>query len=794
MTLKCVVCLGDHLATVHEVHRLATDAASLPTAPAAPVTRASRAKRPVSSEKVNFSKTQLVQVRCRNDPSKVLDCLAIVDEQACQTFADVKVKDQLGLKAPKVEYSLETLAGVKTHVRGYEIAGLQVKNPREEQWYDMPVAYTGSHLPDTRAERATREIVEHIPSVAHLAKHFEEEDENVESLLLIGLDMSLAFNPTSEGKFPPYAHHNIFGWSVVGSVERDLLPTHTLAYRTPSVAKAERILRGTLVSDVTYLSEEDFLPRHKVLQDGEIFEERPDDDETTFSCDDGTFIKILKNGVCRESDGKLQLPLPLRENIDYIPQDEAPVYYRNKSVLDRVKKNDIMRRRAETAMQQHLDLGHVERAPGSPMTQGQRSNPATKVKIRSPDGEIAVRHTPLVLVNQERKDSIRITLDGAASFKGMSLNDLLYAGPDLNNTLRSVMLRLRTYSVAFSMDIRLMFNCFGVPVNDRDLLRFHWWEDNDPNKALVSYRYRVHPFGARSSPGVSMFALKAIAAIGRREEVLTEEQARFIEGGFYIDDGMGSQPTAEEVIPLITAVAAFLKTFGLNLHKVNSNSQQVMEAFSQENSGQLVTIDPNPIPLALGVVWDTKLDTISVPLKLPEKPFTKRGILATVNSIFDPEGIASPVVLGGRNLMRKVLASRPVVSKNDWDEPLPEEYRQEWESWMNSIQATECITIPRCFSPINDPGVIREYHVFSDASEMAVGCVAYLRSIMPDGTVTVRLICASSKLAPKAATTIPRLELCAALLAAIMLHSLLRDVHLEVKDSFLYTDSMIVLG
>ncbi|RVE43224.1 hypothetical protein evm_012104, partial [Chilo suppressalis] len=53
-----------------------------------------------------------------------------------------------------------------------------------------------------------------------------------------------------------------------------------------------------------------------------------------------------------------------------------------------------------------------------------------------------------------------------------------------------------------------------------------------------------------------------------------------------------------------------------------------------------------------------------------------------------------------------------------------------------------------------------------DASQAAYGACAYIRSVDQNGRVWVKLLCAKSRVAPLKSTTIPRLELCDALLAA----------------------------
>ena len=40
-------------------------------------------------------------------------------------------------------------------------------------------------------------------------------------------------------------------------------------------------------------------------------------------------------------------------------------------------------------------------------------------------------------------------------------------------------------------DIEQMFHSFLVDERHRDLLRFFWYQDNDPAKSLTEYRMRV---------------------------------------------------------------------------------------------------------------------------------------------------------------------------------------------------------------------------------------------------------------------------------------------------------------
>lgn len=88
----------------------------------------------------------------------------------------------------------------------------------------------------------------------------------------------------------------------------------------------------------------------------------------------------------------------------------------------------------------------------------------------------------------------------------------------------------------------------------------------------------------------------------------------------------------------------------------------------------------------------------------------------------------------------------------------------------------------------------KELHIFSDASEQAIASVAFIRTRDKDNNYHVGFELGKPKVAPTHDHTIPRLELCTAVLAVQMSEIILEELDLNVGITRFYTDSQVVLG
>lgn len=139
-----------------------------------------------------------------------------------------------------------------------------------------------------------------------------------------------------------------------------------------------------------------------------------------------------------------------------------------------------------------------------------------------------------------------------------------------------------------------------------------------------------------------------------------------------------SLPTDTEAINLLQRTQASLAESNLRLHKIVSNSPAVMKAFPSEDHAQGIkdldfSGETTAVQRGLGLCWEIANDAFTFQVSVGDRPFTRRGVLSTINSVFDPLGLASPVTVQGRALLRELTSDT-----SDWDTPLPEEKRSEW--------------------------------------------------------------------------------------------------------------------
>ncbi|XP_029171235.1 uncharacterized protein LOC114940669 [Nylanderia fulva] len=126
-----------------------------------------------------------------------------------------------------------------------------------------------------------------------------------------------------------------------------------------------------------------------------------------------------------------------------------------------------------------------------------------------------------------------------------------------------------------------------------------------------------------------------------------------------------------------------------------------------------------------------------------------------------------------------------------WDDPLPPELTEAWGLFRASLPGLAALQIPRWLQVSPEDKV--ELHGFSDASERAYAAAVYVRVTKQDRRVEVTLLTARTKVAPIKTQSVPRLELCGAVLLARLLRRVARDLDMEGVPVVAWTDARVVL-
>ncbi|GFY56156.1 integrase catalytic domain-containing protein, partial [Trichonephila inaurata madagascariensis] len=124
-------------------------------------------------------------------------------------------------------------------------------------------------------------------------------------------------------------------------------------------------------------------------------------------------------------------------------------------------------------------------------------------------------------------------------------------------------------------------------------------------------------------------------------------------------------------------------------------------------------------------------------------------------------------------------------------EPIPEDLNKQWAAFRKELHLIEKMKIPRC---VLLPSYIQlEIHAFCDSSERAYCAEIYLKCIASE-FISVSLLTSKTRVAPLKTQSLPRLELCAALLLSNVLQVVLREFPLSIHKTIAWTDSTITLA
>lgn len=408
----------------------------------------------------------------------------------------------------------------------------------------------------------------------------------------------------------------------------------------------------------------------------------------------------------------------------------------------------------------------------------------------SPSEKAAIKHyIPHhgVIRSSSTTTQLRVVFDASApTSSGVSLNDIQMVGPVVQDDLFTILTRFRQHRYVVSGDIEKMYRAIELNPVQRPLQKIIFRYDS--SEPLKTYTLNTVTYGTASAPYLATKCLTSLVDY-------TEDSGvqRAIRHDFYVDDYLSGGDTIEETVDISKKVQSVLSTVKFNLRKWRSNNPQILSQITDSNESNS-SFDFSEQSLTssqfktLGLNWACNSDSLTYSINISSTTkVTKRHILSVISQIFDPLGLIGPCVVEAKIIMQRLW-----LEKYDWDDEVSFEIRQLWSIFENTITSLNQLKIPRWV--LYENSVTYEIHVFTDASEKAYGACVYIRSCNSIGSIGVQLLVSKNRIAPIKPTTMPRLELCGALLGARLCTKVQESLTIPIKKCRFWCDSTIVLG
>ncbi|XP_059047190.1 uncharacterized protein LOC131842634 [Achroia grisella] len=339
--------------------------------------------------------------------------------------------------------------------------------------------------------------------------------------------------------------------------------------------------------------------------------------------------KHFVSNTTRLNTGRFCVRLPLHDTPDCLGDSYNLAKRRLLNLERRFRRNPSLKIDYAKFINEYTELGHLSNLNF----------------VKSLNSYYLCHHA--VMKESSESTKLRVVFDGSASTSsGYALNDILMVGPNMQDSLFSILIRSRQYKYLLCGDIEKMYRQVEVNENDRALQLILW--RGDESEPIQTLSLNTVTYGTASA---SYLSTRCIWQIG--EEQNDELIKTIIKKDFYIDDLITGCDDEEQLRYIKHSVTKALSNGCFNLRKFKGNSKVIFENNSS-NSQDNLTISESTSTLGLG--WNPSSDSLNFPLKnIPKcNMVTKRNILSISFQIFDPLGLLSPCIIQPKIIMQNL--------------------------------------------------------------------------------------------------------------------------------------------
>ncbi|XP_046478628.1 uncharacterized protein [Neodiprion pinetum] len=542
----------------------------------------------------------------------------------------------------------------------------------------------------------------------------------------------------------PIAQSTLLGWIVYGSVN----PTAT-KYSANSL----------------HVSADEQLP--DLISRFWDQEEPHDEQHIRYSEQEDECEAHFRSTHYRHPNGRYVVHLPLKDKVEALGNSLRSAQFSLRRVLKRMSTDTTYSDLYHNFMSEYENMGHMKHISMADL----------------PEQHCFLPHHG-VLKEQSTTTKLRVVFNGSCNTSsGVSLNGILHVGPKIQVDICDVLLRIRRFPILFGSDITKMFRQIDIDPKDWPLQSILWKTKDNSQQA---YTLTTVTYGTTCAPYLAVRTLlQLVEDEGSKYPLavapMTETR--------YVDDIYGGADTETEAIAIAKQTRELCAAGCFPLTKWSSNSARLLATMSPNDQpvNSLREIGDTTVKV-LGVGWNPHHDVFQFNYHLAEDPpATKRAILSEIARLYDPLGFLAPIIIKAKVIMQELW-----LEKLGWDDQLAPTQLHKWTVFRADLTNLANLRVNRWINLKEN--VSAELHGFSDASQLAMAAVVYLKVTDLQGNSSVALLCSKTQVAPLKPLTIPRLELNAAVLLTRLTLYVRKTLNLEQLPIYLWTDSAVTLA
>jgi len=517
-----------------------------------------------------------------------------------------------------------------------------------------------------------------------------------------------------------------------------------------------------------------------------------------------TFTLNLKNNLVRRPDGSYEIPLVENKEIGKQQSNYRAVRAHSNSVyknLVRMGKKEEYDEAVKKLVEKGVAVLTEDEGEEEAMKKGNH-------------------YVGLSGVYREHKP-VRLVLNCASKFHGVSTNDMLMSPPPIAADLFNILMGARKHKYLLCQDIGSFFPSLHLPKEWHNFVCCLIRNRNGTYSKLYFVKYG---FGLNQSPLICQMVLRfhlnfitkpysslqeALDDLNAKEDQLwlygakpKEQDSDLVRkivttyiASTYVDDNVNSYADVDTLLTHHEVMTNLLRDGHYFITKLFTNSDEARRRLNQD---ELLKNEDGKVPIktsVLGVPFDSEADTLSPAfsyapdLSMEEGSFrvTKRIISSAMGSIYDPLLIAGPFQLEAKLMLKQAHQEynqraeedekiKMMSTKRQWNLPLSEQLTLRFKDWLSQAHRISELNIPRWIE--YEEGKDITFFLAADASKEALGAVLHVKvTDKKTRKSSLSFVCAKSQNSDK--LSIPRGEIAACELGAKMLKSVLLALDLE---------------